>query len=168
MVRNLLAKGRIPKPFWFRAVNLSIYILNRSSTFDVQNMTPEEAWSGKRPTAYYFKIFSCIAYAHISNKKRKKLNDKEEKCVFLSVSETSKVYKLFNPLTKKIVTSRDVVFDEENTWDWNRQQPTQVLFDNDSEKESTPIAFMPENSLEATPIPTEILPIIAEATDAAT
>ena len=52
------------------------------------------------------------------------------------------------------MTSRDVVFDEENTWDWNRLQPTQVLFDNDS-----------ENSSEATPTATEILPIAAEATD---
>ena len=77
-----------------------------------------------------------------------------EKCVFLGVSEVSKAYKLFNPLTKKIVTSRDVVFDEENTWDWNRQQPTQVLFYNDS-----------ENSSEATPTAAEILLTAAEATN---
>ncbi|KAK3003670.1 hypothetical protein RJ639_018271 [Escallonia herrerae] len=53
--------------------------------------------------------------------KRKKLDDKSEKCVFLGVSDVSKAYKLFNPLTKKIVTNRDVVFEEESTWDWNRQ-----------------------------------------------
>ncbi|KAL6323292.1 hypothetical protein AAG906_029299 [Vitis piasezkii] len=65
----------------------------------------------------------------------KKLDDKGEKCVFLGVSEASKAYKLFNPLTKKIVTSRDVIFDEESTWNWNGQQPTQVIFDNDAEEE---------------------------------
>ena len=92
------------------AVNWSIHILNRSPTF-VQNMTPEEAWTGRRPAVDYFKIFGCIAYAHIPDEKRKKLNDKGEKCVFLGVSEASKAYKLFNPLTNKIVTSRDVVFD---------------------------------------------------------
>lgn len=112
MVRSLLAKGRIPKPFWPEAVNWSIHILNRSPTFAVQNMTPEEAWSGRRPAVDYFKIFGCIAYAHIPDEKRKKLDDKGEKCVFLGVSEASKAYKLFNPLTKKIVTSRDVVFDD--------------------------------------------------------
>ncbi|KAF8405300.1 hypothetical protein HHK36_010203 [Tetracentron sinense] len=47
------------------------------------------------------------------------------------------------------------------------QQPTQVLFDNDSEREPTPAAFMPENSSEATPIAAEILPTTTEATDAA-
>ena len=79
-------------------------------------MTPEEAWSGRKLDVDYFKIFGCIAYAHIPNEKRKKLDDKSEKCIFLGVSETSKAFKLFNPLTNQIVTSRDVVFDEENIW----------------------------------------------------
>ena len=46
MVRSMLAKGRISKRFWPEAVNWSIHVLNRSPTFVVQNMTPEEAWSG--------------------------------------------------------------------------------------------------------------------------
>ena len=107
MVRSLLARGKIPKCFWPEAVNWSIHVLNRCPTFSVQNMTPEEAWSGCKPAVDHFKIFGCIAYAHVPNEKRKKLDDKGEKC---SVSETSKAYKLFNPLTKKIVTSRDVIF----------------------------------------------------------
>ncbi|XP_042974836.1 uncharacterized protein LOC122306472 [Carya illinoinensis] len=123
MVRSLLARGRIPKSFWPEVVNWSIHILNRSPTFVVQNMTPEEAWSRRRLAVDYFKIFDCIAYAHILDEKRKKLDDKREKCVFLGVSETSKAYKFFNSLTQKIVTSRDVVFDEKNTWDWNGQEP---------------------------------------------
>ena len=88
------------------------------------------------------------------------------KGVFLGVSEVSKAYKLFNPLTKKIVISQDDVLDKENTWDWNRQQPTQVLFDNDSEREPTSAVFMPENS-KATPTAAEILPTVAKATDTA-
>lgn len=55
-------------------------------------------------------------------RKRKKLNDKGEICVFLGVSEACKAYKLYNPLTKKIVTSRDIIFDEEGTWHWSGQQ----------------------------------------------
>ena len=110
-------------------------MLNRSPTFSVQNMTPEEAWSGRKPVVDHFKIFGCIAYAHVPDEKRKKLDDNGEKCVFLGVSVASKAYKLFNPLTKKIVTSRNVIFDEESTWNWNGQQPTQVIFDNDAEEE---------------------------------
>ncbi|GKV11790.1 hypothetical protein SLEP1_g23011 [Rubroshorea leprosula] len=80
------------------------------------DMTPEEAWSGRKPTVDHLRIFGCVAYAHVPDQKRKKLDNKGEKCIFLSVDDQSKAYKLYNPSTKKIVISRDVVFDEEQTW----------------------------------------------------
>ena len=78
MVRSLLARGNVPKSFWPEAVNWSIHVLNRSPTFSVQNMTPEEAWKGRRPAVDHFRIFGCIAYAHVPEVKRKKLDDKAE------------------------------------------------------------------------------------------
>ena len=79
MVRSLLTRRRIPKSFWPEAVNWSIHILNRNPTFAVQNLTLEEAWSGRKPAVDHFKIFGCIAYAHIPDEKRKKLDDKGER-----------------------------------------------------------------------------------------
>ncbi|PHT94751.1 hypothetical protein T459_02633 [Capsicum annuum] len=55
-------------------------------------MTLEEAWSGRKPTVDHFRIFGCITYAHIPDEKRKKLDDKSKKCIFLGVSEASKAY----------------------------------------------------------------------------
>ena len=115
MVRSMLAGGSIPKNFWPEAVNWSVHILNRSPTFVVQDMTPAETWSGRKPVVNHFKIFGCIAYAHIPDEKRRKLDFKGEKCIFLGVSDQSKAYKLYNPITKRIVISRDVVFDETKT-----------------------------------------------------
>lgn len=112
MVRSILTKSGVPKNFWPEAVNWSIHILNRSPTLAVKNMTPEEAWSGRKPTVDHFKIFGCIAYAHVPEQKRTKLDNKGEKCIFLGVSDQSKAYKLYNPITKKIVISRDVIFVE--------------------------------------------------------
>ncbi|RVW22917.1 Retrovirus-related Pol polyprotein from transposon RE2 [Vitis vinifera] len=71
-------------------------------------MTPEEAWSGRKPTVDHFRIFGCIAYAHIPNEKMRKPENKGEKCIFLGVSDKSKAYKLYNPNTMKIVISCDV------------------------------------------------------------
>lgn len=116
MVRSMLNRSFLPKSFWPEAVLWSIYLLNRSPTIAVRDRTPEEAWSGRRPSVDHLRIFGCIAYAHVPDEKRKKLDDKGEKCVFLGVSEQSKAYKLFNPVTRKIIISRDVVFDEENMW----------------------------------------------------
>ncbi|KAL4366630.1 hypothetical protein GQ457_05G026360 [Hibiscus cannabinus] len=135
MLRSMLAGGRVPKRFWPEAVNWIIHVLNRSPTFVVQNMTSEEDWSGRRPNVDHFRIFGCIAYAHVPDAKRKKLDDKGEKCVFLGVSETSKSYKLFNPLTEKIVISRDIIFDEENTWNWDDLQSSQTFVDSEPEDE---------------------------------
>ena len=45
-------------------------------------MTLEEAWSGRKPTVGHFRIFGCIAYAHIPDKKRSRLDDKGEKFYF--------------------------------------------------------------------------------------
>lgn len=112
-----MVKGRVPKKFWPEAVLWSIHVLNRSPTFSVQNMTLKKAWSGRKPTVDHFNVFQCTTYAHIPDVKRKKLDDKGEKCIFLRVNEHSKAYKLFNHITEKVVTSRDVVFDEENMWD---------------------------------------------------
>ena len=97
-------------------------------------MTPEEAWSGRKPTVDHFRIFGCIAYAHIPNEKMRKPENKGEKCIFLGVSDKSKAYKLFNPSTMKIIISRDVVFDEKDTWSWNQngvKENILVGFDDD-------------------------------------
>ncbi|KAF2297179.1 hypothetical protein GH714_018880 [Hevea brasiliensis] len=96
----------------------------------VQNMTPEEAWSGRRPDVSHFRIFGCIVYAHVPDEKRRKLDDKGEKCIFLGVSDYSKAYKMYNPNTKKIVINRDVICDEASTWKRTKgaqQQFSQIL-----------------------------------------
>lgn len=59
------------------------------------------------------KNFGCIAYSQVPKAKRKKLDDHGEKCVFVGYSKESQVYKLYNSRTKKVVVSRDVIFDEE-------------------------------------------------------
>jgi len=112
MVQSILTRSVVPKTLWPKGVAWSIHILNRSPTLSVQNMTPEEAWSGRKPCINHFRIFGCVSYAHIPSEKRKKLDDKGEKCVFLDVSDQSKAYKLYNPNTKKIVNNRDVFYEE--------------------------------------------------------
>ncbi|GKV04743.1 hypothetical protein SLEP1_g16856 [Rubroshorea leprosula] len=102
MVRSLMSKNDLLKESWPKVVNWSVHILNRSPTSPLPNMTPREAWTRHRPAVDYFRSFGCIASAHVPNQKRSKLDDKGEKCIFLGVSDQSKAYRLYNPLTKKI------------------------------------------------------------------
>ncbi|GAU16794.1 hypothetical protein TSUD_200370 [Trifolium subterraneum] len=120
MVRSMMAGKDIPKEFWPEAVNWAIYVLNRSPTNAIPDKTPEEAWSSIKPTVKHFKIFGCIAYTHIPDAQRKKLDDKSLKCIFLGVSEESKTYRLYHPITKKIIVSRDVKSAESEKWKWHK------------------------------------------------
>lgn len=79
-------------------------------------MIPEEAWAGCKPTIDHFRIFGCIIYVHLPDSRINKQGDRGEKCIFLRVSEHLKAYKMYNPIAKKIVISRDALFDKENTW----------------------------------------------------
>ena len=47
----------------------------------------------------------------------------------MGVSKESKGYKLFNPITKKVIVSRDVIFEEEKKWDRDKSFQEQILMD---------------------------------------
>ena len=112
----------MPKFFWPEAVRWTTHVLNRSPTALVEGQTPEECWSGIKPCVDYFRVWGCTGDVHVSDIKRTKLDDKSYKCVLLGFSDESKAYRLFDPIAKKIVISRDVVFHEDDCWDWNRSK----------------------------------------------
>ena len=84
-------------------------------------MTPYEAWFNRKPTVHHFKVFGCVAYSHIQKENREKLNEKEEKCIFVSYSDQSKGYQLFKPDSKQLIISTDVIFDEGARWHWSTE-----------------------------------------------
>lgn len=121
-VRAVLNERQVSRVFWPEAVRWCVHVQNRSPTSAVDHRTPEEAWTGVRPRVDYFRIFGCVAHAHVPDQKRSKLDDKSKRCVFLGVSDESKSYKLFDPIAKKVIVNRDVVFEEEKSWDWGRSE----------------------------------------------
>lgn len=60
---------------------------------------------------------------------RKKLDKRSTKCVLLGVSEVSKAYRLFDPITHKIIISKDVIFDEADKWNWRKIDEPRKLID---------------------------------------
>lgn len=136
----MLAKKKIPKLFWPEAVNWTVHVLNRSPTFAVKNRTPEEAWNGYKPYVDHFRIFGCISHVHVPDSRRIKLDDKSLKCIFFGVSEESKAYRLFDPVSQKVIVSRDVVFNENQSWNWDESHEAAILADLEwkpEEKEGT-------------------------------
>jgi hypothetical protein len=52
MVRNLLNGKHLPKELWGESVSTATYILNRCPTKRLNGVTPEQCWSGVRPTFF--------------------------------------------------------------------------------------------------------------------
>ncbi|KAH9669584.1 hypothetical protein KPL70_021844 [Citrus sinensis] len=76
MARSMLKSKRLPKEFWAEAVACAVYLSNRSPTRSVWGKTPQEAWSGKKPSITHLRVFGSIAHVHVPDESRAKLDDK--------------------------------------------------------------------------------------------
>ena len=117
MARSKLKAKNMPKKFWAEDVTCAVYLSNRSPTRNVKGQTPQEAWSGVKPRIDHLRVFGSIAYAHVPDQGRSKVDDRSVNYVFVSYDANSKGYKLYNklynPSNGKVMVSRDVEFDEE-------------------------------------------------------
>ena len=58
------------------------------------------------------KLFGCDSYVHVPREKQNKLDNKDEKCIFIGYKDGMKGYKVWNLVTKKTIYSGDFVFRE--------------------------------------------------------
>ena len=99
-----------------------------------------------------------MAYAHILDQLRKKLDNKGEKSIFIGYNKDSKAYRLYIPSTKKFFVSRDVQFIEEEAWDGSIEKTTNVKnylsHDEDDEEmaEMYPQTTTPTQGQQGTPL----------------
>ena len=66
----------------------------------------------RAPDVSHFRVFGFIAYAHVPETERRKLDKKVTKLIFLEYSNRQKDYRLFNVEKRKTVIKRDVIFNE--------------------------------------------------------
>ncbi|KAL8112746.1 hypothetical protein AgCh_020161 [Apium graveolens] len=156
MARSMLKGKALSDNFWGEAIATSVYLLNISPTRDVWNKTPFEAWKGRKPGVSHLKVFGYVAYALVNN--RYKLDEKSETCIFIGYC--SKAYRLYNPVSGKVIISRNVVFNEEARLKWNVEKngsayniPVEGEADEqlDTESPVNSISSSPVNSPPSTP-----------------
>ena len=78
----------------------------------MEDNTPHEVWTSKKPSLPDLRVFGCDAYVHVPKKKLTKLDNKSVSCIFIGYKDGLKGYKFWNPETRNVVYSRDVVFRE--------------------------------------------------------
>jgi hypothetical protein len=75
----------------------------------------------------HLKVFGCVAYAHVPDETRKKLDKKGQKCIFVGYSKDTKSYKLYDPIARKVIISCDVQFMENEAWDGNIERKIMII-----------------------------------------
>ena len=113
-------------------MDIACYLVIRSPSSTSEDKTPQEVWTGKKSSLSHLRVFGCDAYVHVPKEKRTKLDSKSEKCIFIGYKDGLKGYKLWNPVTRKVVYSRDAVFGEVKDvikHEVQRKEPEKIEFE---------------------------------------
>lgn len=65
MVRNMLKGKNLSKDLWGETVSTTAYLLNMRPKKKLENVIPEEAWSGFKSNLNRLGFFGSVAYQHV-------------------------------------------------------------------------------------------------------
>lgn len=80
-VKGLLIRFRV------EAIYYSISLMNLVPTKDIFDMTLVEKQSGRKPLVDHLKTFGCIAWVHILDVCKKKIDVKSYACIMMGYSK---------------------------------------------------------------------------------
>ena len=121
MARSMLYHANLEKELWAEAVSTAAYLRNRSPTSSFKGETPYSRWYKVKPDVGHLRVFGSDVYVHIPDEKRQKLDSKSMAGIFVGYPETSKGYKIYDPVKRVMMRSRDVIF-LENKYTFNNQK----------------------------------------------
>ena len=126
--RSMLHHAQKLLKLWAEAVSTACYIQSRNPTTFLKNVTPYEHWYGKKRDISNLKSFGYKAYVHVLDAKRKgKFDRKSVSYVFPKYPGNYNWFKYYNPQTKQMLQSRDVIFMEDK-FDVEKPDCTQENF----------------------------------------
>jgi len=111
-IRALLYSKFCPLEWWPYAAEAAAYLINRSPTDALDDVTPFERWMGHKPDLRYVRKFGAVASVYIPPEQRRKL---DKRAWFgIIVGYTNMGYRVYNPHTRKVHESANVIVDETN------------------------------------------------------
>ena len=75
----------------------------------------------------HLKNFGCVTYTHVPYELTKKLDNKGRKCIFVGYFEETKGYKLYDPIARKLIISRNIHFVENEAWDGSIAKTVRII-----------------------------------------
>lgn len=112
-ITSMLAEAGLLPSFWTYALSMYRHVHNRCPTSALaRNLTPFEAFKGRKPRIGHLRMFGCAAYVLVGRDKEKGSLGRSQFGIFIGYPDNHVGWKIYIPKTNKILISRDVVFDE--------------------------------------------------------
>ncbi|KAG7559395.1 Zinc finger CCHC-type [Arabidopsis thaliana x Arabidopsis arenosa] len=122
VARSMMFHTSVPRRYWGDAVMTACYLINRTPTKVLKDLSPFEVLNNTRPSIDHLRVFGCVCFVLVPGEQRNKLDAKSTRCMFLGYSTTQKGYKCYDPTSNRTFVSRDVKFLEDqgytNKKDW--------------------------------------------------
>ena len=67
--RSMLSGTELGQELWAKAVETTCYLVNRSPSSVLEDKTPHEAWTSKKPSLSYMRVFGYDAYVYVPKEK---------------------------------------------------------------------------------------------------
>lgn len=110
--KSMMHSRNIPRCLWAEAANTAVYVKNRTASETLGGSTPFEKWFGEKPSVKHLKIFGSDCYVHVPKDQRTKWDMNSVKCLMIGYSDGNKRYRVYDPIARRILIRRDVIFHE--------------------------------------------------------
>nr|GFB47496.1 retrovirus-related Pol polyprotein from transposon TNT 1-94 [Tanacetum cinerariifolium] len=117
---TMLIFSRAPLFLWAEAIATTCFTQNRSIIHHRFNKTPYELISDRKPDISFLHVFEALCYPKNDREDIGKLGAKGDIGFFIGYSADSYAYRIYNRMTKKIMETMNVSFDELSAIDFKQ------------------------------------------------
>ena len=113
----MLQHTNTPRSYWAEAAVTAVQLSNVSlARRNGGAKTPHEMWTGNKPEVRHLKIWGCVAFMKALKPEDNKWDARVNRCMLVGYTQSTKIWKVYDPVKKRSFTSRDVVFYEEGSY----------------------------------------------------
>jgi transposase InsO family protein len=117
MIRSMLHTTNLDLRYWGEAFMYAVHIRSLMLTSSLKEKVPYEAWTGRKPDVSHLRIFGSLGWAHVPKEvQHGKLESRAVRVRMLGWwTDEAKGYRLEDLENGKLIASRDVQFDENDS-----------------------------------------------------
>ncbi|KJZ72743.1 hypothetical protein HIM_07935 [Hirsutella minnesotensis 3608] len=114
-------RGNLPAQLWSEIVKTAVYLNNRTPKYRLRWKSPYERLYKRKPAQEHLRVYGCKAFAMTpaAQKKTNRLKKLDPRAWigYLIGYTSSNVYRVWIPSLNRIISTRDVIFDEDQVFD---------------------------------------------------